>query len=466
MSPIPHLRLVDFTLDLTTCHTHQPFRFGIHTLTQAELAQARGLVEFSDGSRTWGQASDLLVPKWFEKDPDKSPADDTAALVESIKAAAAAAAQADTFETAFEYWQRLHTLRVCSAERSAGDLLVRGFGVALLERLVLDAVARQADLPFHTALAKDIYGFAPGRIHPELADWRVDHTLPKQPAHSITLRHTVGLLDPLRPSAPSASSPPDAADQSEKPLSLQEHIQRHGLTHFKIKVAGPEGLERLLEVAQVLRECVPAGARFTLDGNEQFSDLGQLADLLQRVHDAPGGADFLKGLLFIEQPLSRTQTFAAEAHAELTAVTAHAPLLIDEADLDTWSFPEAVALGYGGVSVKACKGVFRALLNAGICHTRGGGLFQSGEDLTNLPLIALHQDLCLMSALGIEHLERNGHHYFRGLDHLPQSAIAYALDAHADLYARDGRSAHLTIQDGRLNIASLQCPGFGADLLP
>ena len=32
------------------------------------------------------------------------------------------------------------------------------------------------------------------------------------------------------------------------------------------------------------------------------------------------------------------------------------------------------------------------------------------------------------------HVERNGHHYFRGLDHLPSEVAAEALAAHPDLY--------------------------------
>ena len=117
----------------------------------------------------------------------------------------------------------------------------------------------------------------------------------------------------------------------------------------------------------------------------------------------------------------------------MSEVNKFAPVIIDEADFGTWSFPAAINLGYQGVSVKACKGVFRALINYALCCDNED-LFQSGEDLTNLAVRGLQQDLCLMATLGIKHVERNGHHYFHGLDHLPASEVALLLEHHADLY--------------------------------
>jgi hypothetical protein len=123
-----------------------------------------------------------------------------------------------------------------------------------------------------------------------------------------------------------------------------------------------------------------------------------------------------------------------------------------------------VACGYRGVSVKACKGVFRALCNFGRC-ARTPGLFQTGEDLTNLPVLPLQQDLCLAAVLGLEHVERNGHHYFRGLDHLPEPLQRAALAAHPDLYRALGAGAELCVERGVLRFDSaLAAPGFGHEL--
>ena len=60
----------------------------------------------------------------------------------------------------------------------------------------------------------------------------------------------------------------------------------------------------------------------------------------------------------------------------------------------------------------------------------------TGEDLANLGPVALLQDLAMMALLGITHVERNGHHYYRGLSMFPEDWQEAALAAHGDLYRR------------------------------
>lgn len=114
------------------------------------------------------------------------------------------------------------------------------------------------------------------------------------------------------------------------------------------------------------------------------------------------------------------------------------------------------------MSVKNCKGVFRALCNFGICR-RGDGRFQSGEDLTNVGVLPLQQDLVTASVLGLPHVERNGHHYFRGLDHLGRERAGRALRAHGDLYRQlDDGAVALRIDGGRVDARSaLSAVGYG-----
>ena len=81
----------------------------------------------------------------------------------------------------------------------------------------------------------------------------------------------------------------------------------------------------------------------------------------------------------------------------------------------------------------------------------------TGEDLCTLGPFALLQDLAMMALLGIDHVERNGHHYYRGLSMFPADWQAAMLAAHGDLYARhpDG-FACLQIDEGRLHLASVE----------
>ena len=68
----------------------------------------------------------------------------------------------------------------------------------------------------------------------------------------------------------------------------------------------------------------------------------------------------------------------------------------------------------------------------------------------------------MMALLGIDNVERNGHHYFRGLSmHTPETQFA-VLNNHPDLYAPlpDGTPA-LQIQNGAVEIQSVNNAAFG-----
>ena len=445
------------------CATRVPFRFGSVTLEGAPLLHARVELEAVDGRRAKGMAADLLVPKWFRKDPNRSVADDQNDLRRSVEAASAVLASDSQPRSIFEGW--LATYRECVQSQSpeADDLLVRGFGTALLERAMIDAACRLTNKSFWDALQSDLFGVRPGELLPELDGLNIAELLPNRPSSSVAIRHTVGMLDPLR----------DAEISSEQrvddglPQSLEDYLRCDAPRWLKIKIgSGPDQDRlRLLAIAELCQE-FDREIYFTLDGNEQFASLTDLGAVLESLTTEAAGKHFLKRLAFIEQPLPRSQTFDQAGNSGLEKVTYFAPLLLDEADMAADSFQRALAQGWRGCSVKNCKGVFRALTNLGLARKRGDGAFLSAEDLTNLPLLSLQQDLTTVSALGLPHVERNGHHYFRGLNHLPADAQDAALAAHPDLYRRDPQGLALQISNGDLQLDSLQGPGYGCDSTP
>jgi hypothetical protein len=251
-------------------------------------------------------------------------------------------------------------------------------------------------------------------------------------------------------------------------VSLERYLRAHGLRWLKVKVGAgfDQDRARLLALAALLAE-TGRDVRLTLDGNEQFESLAAVAELLEAVAAEPAGRELLARLAYVEQPLPRARTFDAAANEGLARVTAFAPLALDEADGGPAAFPRALALGWRGCSVKNCKGVFRALHNLAAAQRHGDGAFVCAEDLTCLPLLPLQQDLATAGALGLEHVERNGHHYFRGLDHLPEAVAAAALAAHGDLYERAaGGGAHLRVRGGDLHCGTLLGRGFACDPEP
>ena len=453
------VRVVAASFAEVPCIARTPFRFGGVTVHGAPLLHARVRVESVDGRTADGASADLLVPKWFKKDAARTPLQDQGALRGFALDAARACLAERRPQSVFAHSRML--AEVVTKERGGDEegALERGFGAALLERALIDATCRLARRSFWSALHTDLFGIRLAEIDRELADLDVASLLPDALPTSVQLRHTVGMLDPLR-----EADVADAIDDGE-PRSLERYLREHRVRWLKIKVG--QGLEpdreRLLAIARLCAE-LDVDVGITLDGNEQCPSLDAVADLLDATAADALGARLLRKLAHVEQPLPRAITFDEAANRGIERVRAYAPLALDEADALPSSFPRALALGWRGCSIKNCKGVFRGLANAAHAKRFGDAAFVCGEDLTNLPLLALQQDLATMTALGIAHVERNGHHYFRGLDHLPESAQHAALRAHRDLYAsREDGSVRLAVEDGTLRCGSLLGPGYGCD---
>ena len=251
------------------------------------------------------------------------------------------------------------------------------------------------------------------------------------------------------------------------PQSLEEYIDEQGISYFKIKVNGDlEGdLERLRRIAELLdRTGVPY--HVSLDGNEQYKEMETFLELMGRMQEDRDMDRFYSSIIYIEQPLDRAAALDPALAAGIRSVSARKPMVIDESDEDLGVFKAAVELGYLGVSSKNCKGVFKALTNQALARHLGEGYFLTGEDLMNLPIVALHQDLVHLAALGIAHAERNGHHYVRGLDHLSSSERRGCRLRHQGLYRQRGDSLVLDIRRGRIELGSLQLPGLGVGVAP
>jgi len=429
-------------------------------MTRAPLLIARIEIVTDTGIKSEGLASDLLVPKWFEKDPNKTIQEDIKNLIKSTNQAAMVMTSKELKPLpVFDLWWKVYRHLVQVQDPAGTDFLVRGFGVALLERAVMDAVCRSAGLTFFNALKENFFDFKPEKIHPQLVDWNLSESLPDKPGVDLKVRHTVGLADHLLDS----EIPKRERIHDGFPQTLEENIDRYGVTYFKVKISGnpQEDLLRLRKLALLVKEKVGNDTRVTLDGNEQYEDLNELIFLLHQLNRHSEGSWLLERLLFIEQPLPRTNTFDPSANSLIPDISEYAPVIIDEADMGTDAFIKAQKLGYRGVSVKTCKGVFRALLNRGLCELSDTDHFQSAEDLTNLPILSLQQHLATVAALGITHAELNGHHYFRGLDHLPEREAYAAASVHTDLYKIIDSGIVLNIQKGHLQTESIQTPGYG-----
>jgi hypothetical protein len=141
------------------------------------------------------------------------------------------------------------------------------------------------------------------------------------------------------------------------------------------------------------------------------------------------------------------------------------PLLLDEADGTMDAFVHAREAGWLGVSSKACKGFYKALVNRARCDAWNAAAaapryFMSAEDLTCQAGLSLQQDLALAALLGLDHSERNGHHYGDGLASAPPAEQQAFLHDHPELYSEVSGQPRLRIENGRIAIDSLFRTGY------
>jgi len=447
--------------------TRFPFQYGIAAMTDLPhvFLHLKGSV---GGKACEGLASEGLPPKWFTKDPSTRFEEDLPAMLEVIRHAGAAVEKIEA-ASVFAMWRGLYRRQGEWAKGEKIPPLLAHLGTSLVERAMLDAFCRGSGASFHRALRENSLGIELGAVHQELvgsapADW-----LPEA-SGSVIARHTVGLGDPL--SADEIS--PDEQVRDGLPHSLEDAIERYGLTHFKIKVCGNIGKDvpRLKKLAALLADRSP-GFRFTLDGNEQFRDIATFRDHWETWMEEDDLRGMLQGgrLLFVEQPLHRDVALDDSVREELSSWPDAPPMIIDESDSELDSLRRALDLGYRGTSHKNCKGVFKGIANRCLIewhrrnHSEEGPWLMSGEDLANVGPVALLNDLAVMAALGIDDVERNGHHYFKGLSMFPEELQREVCGKHPDLYQIQVEGfAALVIRMGKVALGSVNAAGFGCGL--
>ena len=456
-------------LGLRNSVTRIPFRYGGACLERCPQAVVEVVIETA-GHLQAGYGGDCLPPAWFDKSPDRDYAQQITDMLATIEESRRSFCHEFTRPRSFidGWWNAYQQAHAWAAERSLTPLLA-SFGVSLWERALMDAIARVHRVSFATALRNDLYEIDPGCVHSELTGMRPVDWIPDRPLNTIYIRHTVGLGDPLT----LADMADDERLDDQSPQTLEEYLQRCRVCYLKIKLSNQldHDIQRLTKIGTLLERHLGTEFHVTLDGNEQYSRAEDFEELLERLHDAPMLETIWKNTLLIEQPLARNIALD-NAHTEgIRQLAAKRPVIIDESDGTLGDYPLAMQLGYRGVSSKACKGPIKSILNAGLTwrannHGKEDWFIISGEDLCSVGVIPVQTDLCLAATLGIKNVERNGHHYHPGLNYLSHDEQQAALAAHPDFYSIQGGRVVPRVIDGKFQIQSLQCQGFGFAVEP
>src|SRR6266568_4848913 len=84
MTSPPRLALLDAWFFERPVKLRLPFRFGVVTLTEAPQLFVRARIRLADGRQGEGISAELLVPKWFDKSPELSNAENFDQLRRSL----------------------------------------------------------------------------------------------------------------------------------------------------------------------------------------------------------------------------------------------------------------------------------------------------------------------------------------------------------------------------------------------
>lgn len=434
-----------------------PFRFGAATVTRCPQAFVRVELEVN-GRLAEGASAELMVPKWFDKNPALTHEQNFAQLREALRAAADAYGAESSALTPWQLAIQAGDVALESSVARGLPRLAAQFGSAQLDKAVADGVLRALGLNWVAGLRAGVLG------EPFSAQ------LPLHAPDSVVLRHTVGLADRLTDAewADAQNAQPGQPPEDGLPTSLEAAIRHGGLHHFKLKLSGQRDadLARLSRIAALL-QAQAGDYRVTLDGNESLASADALGEFWRALKAENALAELLSRTLLLEQPLPR----ALALQTSIAALDIELPVILDESDDHPEAFERGIALGYRGISTKACKGIYRSLRSAArVAKSKAQAdaqpLLLSGEDLTCQAGLALQQDCVLASSLGVTHIERNGHHYVDGFGIAPENEAQAFAQAHADLYSATPR-ARLAVRNGRIALASVHAaPGFASAVHP
>ena len=350
MTDAPRFVVDEIALFERPVRFRMPFRFGAATLDRAPQAFVRVGIRLANGVVAHGASAEMMMPKWFDKNPALSNDDNVDQLRRSLAIARDAYLSDRAPAAAFGHHARHYRALLAMNARQGNESLVAGYGPALIDRAVIDAVCRSMGVSFFDAMRGNVVGFHASTLLPgEFAGFDDDAFAASLHAReSIDARHTVGLADAIDDAIDDETGDTNRGDPPRPfddglPWTLADVIRAYGHRWFKIKLGGDidADLKRLRAIADVLRRLSP-DCRITLDGNEQFRDAAHVDAAWAAFAADPALRDMVSRVEWIEQPIARSRALSAPV-----APRASRPLMIDESMAismhSQWHSPSVIA---------------------------------------------------------------------------------------------------------------------------
>jgi L-alanine-DL-glutamate epimerase-like enolase superfamily enzyme len=414
-----------------------PYRFGGREVDRVTLLNVRCRVRSRDGASAEGSGSMTMGLAWAW--PQAARAYDRGLDLMKQLAGRVASITGDFPEYG-------HPIDINVALEPA--YLAAAAEIADIPKLCTLVVASPFDAAIHDAFGKlngrncyETYGAdfmlrdLSAYLGKEFRSEYLDKYVLSKPISKLPLFHSIGAGDPI------VKSDIQKPVGDGLPETLDEWIDRNGLTHFKIKLDGADlvrDVDRVVDIERTVSR-VP-DRRYCMDFNERCPSGAALVEFLRKLKERSHAA--FERILYLEQPTARD--LRADPSNTVHEAAKMKPVVIDESLTDVESLLLAREMGYTGAALKACKGQSQTLLISAVAQKRR--MFLCVQDLT-CPGASLIQSVGIAAHTpGAAGIEANAREY------VPAANKTW----------EDRFPGVFKIRDGMIRTGELNGPGLGA----
>lgn len=283
-------------------------------------------------------------------------------------------------DSVFEFWLQLR--EILNDWRDANEKASEAvaFGLALVERALIDGYCRAVEKPFAIALRDDDLGIDLGLLCKPLSGRTPDELLPV-PADQLVLQYAV--------------------NNSEDFVSARGA----GFVAFNIGLSGDVQadftfLTFIAEQLDGLERCA-----VSLEGNAAYRP-AELRALWEQLQSRTGTQKLLCSMAFIEQPFAVDDSLSNAAVALFAEWPDRPPILIDEAAAAPGALGRALEWGYAGQVYRASRGIIPGVVDACLLGARMErepvGKWTLACALSANQPLALPAELAIAGALGLK----------------------------------------------------------------
>ncbi|WP_309398630.1 hypothetical protein [Cerasicoccus maritimus] len=286
----------------------------------------------------------------------------------------------------FSFWLQMRAALDSWQKTNGKSMAAAAFGLALLERALMDAFCRAKTKPFAACLHDNDFKIELGKLCRPLKD--------RQPGKLLEGPLQGGMRVQLAV-APAA------------PMTELESAIAAGYRQFNLGLSGQAtaDLARLIDIAARLDQ-IEGRYAVSLEGNASFATPKELRELWEGMKAVPELKKLMRSVAYIEQPFPVDDSLTNAALALFAEWPERPPIIVDESDDSFGACARALEWGYAGTVFRAARGIIPGVVDASLLGARrdrepiGKWTIAGGPLSVGLPLAQL-AELSANAAFGL-----------------------------------------------------------------